>query len=104
MMLGLSSWLAACSRWLSCSHVHEDSCIADTYVAMCLQDPRVVVSALMKLAGGSPSLAKELNVDAFLQQVPHFWHSAVTGGRHVFTPQTCCGDCHDDPAVSQPRF
>ena len=36
----------------------------------CLQDPRVVVSALMKLAGGSPSLAKELNVDAFLQQVP----------------------------------
>jgi hypothetical protein len=29
----------------------------------------VVVSALMKLAGGSPSLAKELNVDAFLKQV-----------------------------------
>ncbi len=28
------------------------------------QDPRVVVSALMKLAGGSPSFAAELNVDA----------------------------------------
>ena len=33
-----------------------------------LQDPRVVVSTLMKLAGGSPSLSKELNVDAFLEQ------------------------------------
>jgi hypothetical protein len=41
------------------------------------QDPRVVVSALMKLAGGSPSLAKELNVDAFLKQVRMFWHSTV---------------------------
>lgn len=29
----------------------------------------MVISALMKLAGGSPSLAKELNVDAFLRQV-----------------------------------
>jgi hypothetical protein len=37
----------------------------------------VVVSALMKLAGGSPSLAKELNVDAFLQQVPHSEHSTA---------------------------
>jgi hypothetical protein len=43
----------------------------------CLQDPRVVVSALMKLAGGSPSLAKELNVDAFLQQVPDSKHSTA---------------------------
>ena len=29
----------------------------------------MVISTLMKLAGGSPSLAKELNVDAFLEQV-----------------------------------
>lgn len=29
---------------------------------------RVVVSALMKLAGGSPALAGELSVDAFLRQ------------------------------------
>lgn len=28
------------------------------------QDPKVVISALMKLAGGSPSFAAELNVDA----------------------------------------
>eukprot|EP00887_Chlorella_sp_A99_P002255 scaffold10.g2255.t1 len=33
-----------------------------------LLDPRVVMSALMKLAGGSPALAAELNTDAFLRQ------------------------------------
>ena len=37
-------------------------------LVLCPQDPRVVVSTLMKLAGGSPSLSKELNVDAFLDQ------------------------------------
>jgi len=45
----------------------------------------VVISALMKLAGGSPSLAKELNVDAFLRQV----------GFHPRVLQTC---------ASVPRF
>ena len=34
----------------------------------CLQDPKVVISTLMKLAGGSPSFASELNIDAFLEQ------------------------------------
>lgn len=33
-----------------------------------LQDPKVVVSVLMKLAGGAPSLADDLNVDSFLKQ------------------------------------
>ena len=45
----------------------------------------MVVSALMKLAGGSPSFASELNVEAFLQQVgPAYWGKwggqALTGG------------------------
>lgn len=40
----------------------DDKAVAES------QDPRVVVSTLMKLAGGSPSLSKELNVDAFLEQ------------------------------------
>ena len=57
--------LARLSRGTCCSRLHLHKCSATH-----LQDPRVVVSALMKLAGGSPSLAKELNVDAFLQQVP----------------------------------
>lgn len=33
-----------------------------------VQDPKVVVSSLMKLAGGARNLAHELNVDAFLDQ------------------------------------
>lgn len=35
-------------------------------ILMCPQE--VVVSVLMKLAGGCPSLADQLNVDAFLEQ------------------------------------
>jgi hypothetical protein len=31
-------------------------------------DQEVVISVLMKLAGGAPSLADQLNVDAFLEQ------------------------------------
>ena len=32
------------------------------------QDPKVVISALMKLAGGTPSYAHELDIDSFLEQ------------------------------------
>ena len=32
------------------------------------QDPKIVISTFMKLAGGSPSFAAELNIDAFLEQ------------------------------------
>lgn len=39
------------------------------YHVNCVQDPKIVVASLMKLAGGSPSFANELNVDAFLEQV-----------------------------------
>lgn len=48
---------------------------------MVAQDPRIVISTLMKLAGGSPSFASELNVDAFLEQVAR--GSAI---RHRFLP------------------
>ena len=37
---------------------------------------QVVVSLLMKLAGGSPSLAADLNVDAFLQQARSYDEAA----------------------------
>lgn len=50
-------------RWLRAA---ELTC--DRAALLVAQDPRVVMSALMKLAGGSPSLASELNVDAFLRQ------------------------------------
>ncbi|KAG2493772.1 hypothetical protein HYH03_007993 [Edaphochlamys debaryana] len=50
-------------RWLRAA---ELTC--DRAALLVAQDSKVVVSALMKLAGGSPSFASELNVDAFLQQ------------------------------------
>ncbi|GAU33350.1 hypothetical protein TSUD_166150 [Trifolium subterraneum] len=50
-------------RWLRAA---ELTC--DRAALLVAQDPRVVISVLMKLAGGSPSLADQLNVDAFLEQ------------------------------------
>jgi Zn-dependent protease with chaperone function len=51
-------------RWLRAA---ELTC--DRAALLVAQDERVVISSLMKLAGGSPSIAAELNVDAFLRQV-----------------------------------
>ncbi len=50
-------------RWLRCA---EFSC--DRAALLVSQDPKTVISVLMKLSGGSPSLAPLLNVDAFLAQ------------------------------------
>lgn len=51
-------------RWLRAA---ELTC--DRAALLVAQDHRLVISALMKLAGGSPKLNKELNVEAFLNQV-----------------------------------
>lgn len=50
-------------QWLRCA---EFSC--DRAALLATQNPRVVSSVLMKLAGGSPTLAPKLNLDAFLAQ------------------------------------
>ncbi|KAI4366794.1 hypothetical protein MLD38_022619 [Melastoma candidum] len=50
-------------RWLRAA---ELTC--DRAALLVAQDPKVVVSVLMKLAGGCPSLADQLNVEAFLEQ------------------------------------
>lgn len=50
-------------QWVRCA---EFSC--DRAALLALQDPRVVMSVLMKLAGGSPTLAPQLNLDAFIEQ------------------------------------
>lgn len=50
-------------QWVRCA---EFTC--DRAALLVAQDPRVVASVLMKLAGGSPSLASQLNLDAFLAQ------------------------------------
>lgn len=50
-------------EWVRCA---EFSC--DRAALLVSQDPRVVASVLMKLTGGSPTLAAQLNLDAFLEQ------------------------------------
>lgn len=60
MAEGLQERLMA---WVRCA---ELTC--DRAALLATQDPRVVISVLMKLAGGSPTLARQLNVDAFLAQ------------------------------------
>ena len=50
-------------EWVRCA---EFTCYRAALLAT--QDPKVVMSLLMKLAGGSPTLAPQLNLDAFLAQ------------------------------------
>ncbi|NEO29522.1 MAG: M48 family metallopeptidase [Symploca sp. SIO3C6] len=50
-------------QWLRCA---EFSC--DRAALLATQNPRVVMSVLMKLAGGSTTLAPQLNLDAFIEQ------------------------------------
>ncbi|GAB4538760.1 MAG: M48 family metallopeptidase [Pleurocapsa sp.] len=50
-------------QWIRCA---EFSC--DRAALLAIQNPRVVMSVLMKLAGGSPTLAPQLNLDAFIEQ------------------------------------
>ena len=50
-------------QWLRCA---EFSC--DRAALLATQNPKTVASVLMKLAGGSPTLAPQLNLDAFLAQ------------------------------------
>ncbi|NEQ73110.1 MAG: M48 family metallopeptidase [Okeania sp. SIO2C9] len=50
-------------EWVRCA---EFTC--DRAALLATQNPKVVASVLMKLAGGSPSISAQLNVDAFLAQ------------------------------------
>lgn len=50
-------------EWVRCA---EFTC--DRAALLATQDPKVVMSILMKLAGGSPILASQLNLDAFIEQ------------------------------------
>ncbi len=50
-------------EWVRCA---EFSC--DRAALLATQEPQVVMSVLMKLAGGSPTLAPQLNLEAFIEQ------------------------------------
>ncbi|XP_031107313.1 uncharacterized protein LOC116012000 [Ipomoea triloba] len=71
-------------RWLRAA---ELTC--DRAALLVAQDPKVVVSVLMKLAGGSPSLADQLNVDAFLEQARSYDQASSTPvGWYIRNAQT----------------
>lgn len=53
--------------WVRCA---EFSC--DRAALLAVQDPKIVMSLLMKLAGGSPSLAPLLNLEAFIDQAKSY--------------------------------
>ncbi|MGP1384134.1 MAG: M48 family metallopeptidase [Thainema sp.] len=54
---------ASILEWVRCA---EFTC--DRAALLATQNSRVVASVLMKLAGGSPTLSSQLNLDAFLEQ------------------------------------
>lgn len=54
-------------QWLRCA---EFTC--DRAALLVAQDPKIVMSVLMKLTGGSPSLAHKLNLSAFMEQVKSY--------------------------------
>ncbi|KEH22124.1 putative peptidase M48 [Medicago truncatula] len=71
-------------RWLRAA---ELTC--DRAALLVAQDPRVVISVLMKLAGGCPSLADQLNVDAFLEQARSYEKAASSPvGWYIRNAQT----------------
>jgi Zn-dependent protease with chaperone function len=57
---GLQSQILA---WVRCA---EFTC--DRAALLATQDPRTIMSVMMKLSGGSPSLSGQLNLDAFIAQ------------------------------------
>jgi Zn-dependent protease with chaperone function len=61
-------------QWVRCA---EFSC--DRAALLAIQDPKVVMSVLMKLAGGSPTLAPQLNLDAFIEQAKAYDSVGVGG-------------------------
>lgn len=60
-------------EWVRCA---EFTC--DRAALLVSQDPRVVASVLMKLTGGSPQLAAQLNLDAFIDQAKAYDGSSAT--------------------------
>jgi len=54
-------------RWLRSA---ELTC--DRAALVVVQDHKIVISTLMKLAGGSPTLSQRLNVDAFIKQAKSY--------------------------------
>jgi Zn-dependent protease with chaperone function len=59
--------------WVRCA---EFSC--DRAALLATQDPRITMSVMMKLCGGSPKLSAQLNLDAFIAQARDYDNMAQT--------------------------
>ncbi|KAG6435070.1 hypothetical protein SASPL_106720 [Salvia splendens] len=71
-------------RWLRAA---ELTC--DRAALLVARDPKVVISVLMKLAGGCPSMADQLNVDAFLEQARSYEKASSSAvGWYIRNAQT----------------
>ena len=71
-------------QWVRCA---EFSC--DRAALLATQNPRTIMSVLMKLAGGSPTLAPQLNLDAFIDQAKAYDQASDRGlGETLRTLQT----------------
>ncbi|NJL90392.1 MAG: M48 family metallopeptidase [Coleofasciculaceae cyanobacterium SM2_1_6] len=71
-------------EWIRCA---EFSC--DRAALLATQNPKTVASVLMKLAGGSPTLAPLLNVEAFLDQARAYDRASSSDlGQMLRTMQT----------------
>lgn len=67
---GLQSQLMT---WVQCA---EFSC--DRAALLATQDPKITMSVLMKLCGGSPKLASQLDLDAFIAQARDYDKASST--------------------------
>ncbi|CAA0813128.1 Peptidase family M48 family protein [Striga hermonthica] len=71
-------------RWIRAA---ELTC--DRAALVVARDPKVVISVLMKLAGGCPSMADQLNIDAFLEQARSYEKASASPiGWYIRNAQT----------------
>lgn len=80
--------------WVRCA---ELTC--DRAALLAVQDPTVVVSVLMKLAGGSPTLAPQLDTEAFLAQARAYDAADTVGLGPLLKQARVAGLTHPFPVL-----
>ncbi len=81
-------------QWVRCA---EFSC--DRAALLVAQDPKIVMSVLMKLTGGSPTLAPKLNLEAFMDQVKDYQKMSATEMGEMLTEMQTAQLTHPVPIL-----
>ncbi|MEY2858938.1 MAG: hypothetical protein RLZZ74_3251 [Cyanobacteriota bacterium] len=81
-------------QWVRCA---EFSC--DRAALLAIQDPKVVMSVLMKLAGGSPTLSPQLNLEAFIEQAKAYDSIGTEGLGEVLQAAQTAQLTHPVPVI-----